>query len=83
MAAVSSGVNARRSKMTRTIGDASAIRPTVAGTFNIIISVIPSAIVRRMPARSFCAACRDTAGIAAVAIDTPNSPIGRYIRRNA
>ena len=83
MAAVSAAVNASRSKSSCTIGVASTARPIVAGTLSISISDSPSATVVRIAADSLAATCRDTAGMIAVAIDTPNRPIGRYIRRNA
>ena len=55
----------------------------MAGTLSI--SIIRSALdsVARMPARSSRAAALDIVGIAAVAIDRPKSPIGRYMMRNA
>ncbi len=36
-----------------------------------------------MRPKSRSATMREIAGVAAVAIETPNKPIGRYIRRNA
>ena len=76
-------VNRSRSSSNSTIGWASTISPIVAGTFSISIIRRPVEIVRRIAARSSAAACREMSGSAAVAIDTPKSPIGRYIRRNA
>ena len=55
----------------------------MAGTFRTIIIAMACAAVRRIPASSPTAAKRDTAGSAAVAMDTPNSPMGRYINLNA
>ena len=69
--------------MTATIGCASTIRPTVAGTFSSSINEIAPASVERMRAKLPSATNRDTAGVDAAAIDTPNRPIGRYISRNA
>ena len=59
------------------------MRPTVAGTFSTSISDSPSASVERTAAVSSRAACRETAGTVAVAIETPKRPVGRYISRNA
>ena len=80
---MSAGAKLPRSKMTCTIGSASTINPTSAGTISISIMRSASAIVRRIPSASFSAACRETAGNVAVAIDTPNRPIGTYISRKA
>ena len=65
------------------IGPARHMSPNVAGTFSI--SIIRSACETslRTPCMSSAAAWRVMPGIAAVAIDTPNRPIGRYIKRNA
>ena len=48
-------------------------------------SIRPSAFasVERIRAKSCSATIREMAGVAAVAIETPNKPIGRYISRNA
>ena len=40
-------------------------------------------MVRRSAATSAAAASREISGSAAVPIETPNRPIGRYISRNA
>ena len=59
------------------------MRPAVAGTFSISIMRRPADTVSRTSATIARAACRDSVGSAAVAIDTPNRPIGRYMSRNA
>ena len=51
------------------------------GTFSI--NMANPAAVLRIPAKSSTAACTDTAGSDAVAIETPNRPMGKYIGRNA
>ena len=80
---MSAGVDCPRSKITETIGAASTIRPTVAGTLSISIIRRLLEMVARMPRASAWAAKLEIAGTAAVAIDTPKRPIGRYISRNA
>ena len=72
-----------RSKITRTIGSASTISPSVAGTFKVSISATAEARVERIRGASAVAASRDIAGVVAVAIDTPKRPIGKYINRKA
>jgi hypothetical protein len=57
--------------------------PTVAGTFSISIIRSADDIVRCIPMLSPSLARRAISGSAAVAIETPKSPIGRYISRNA
>ena len=77
-------VNAPRSKMTRTIGVGQ--HHQADGRRHVQHQHQRQAVGdrRRAPPRSSsCAACRDTAGSVAVAIETPNSPIGRYISRKA
>jgi hypothetical protein len=69
--------------MSATIGDARTIRPTAAGIVSISIMRSALEIVCRTPANSDCAAYRDTAGSVAVAIETPNRPMGRYMSLNA
>ena len=83
VAAVSAGVNRPRSSSSDTIGRASTIRPTVAGTFSISIMRSPLEIVRRIAPASAATAWRAMSGSAAVAIEMPKSPIGRYISLNA
>ena len=82
VAAVSAGVKAPRSKISATMGVASAIRPMVAGTLSISISRMPLDSVRRMAGKSPRAASADNVGSDAAATETPNSPIGRYISLN-
>ena len=65
------------------MGSARAIRPTIAGTFSMSISRSALDTDRRMAGMSSTAAWRATSGSDAVAIDTPNMPIGRYMSRNA
>ena len=65
------------------MGSASTISPTIAGTPSMSIMRRALETVRRMPSGSFSAAERATAGSVAVAIETPNRPIGRYMSRNA
>ena len=83
MPAVFVAVTLWYSTSSSTIGPASAISPKVAGTFSI--SIIRSACETslRTPSMLSAAAWRVMPGIAAVAMDTPKMPIGRYIRRNA
>jgi hypothetical protein len=83
VADVSAGVKFPRSRSSATIGCARTIRPMVAGTLSIIIRRRASETVRRIAGRSDAPAWREISGSAAVPIDTPNSPIGRYIMRNA
>ena len=66
-----------------TIGPARQIRPNVAGMFSISIMRSACETSLRTPSTSSAAAWRVMPGMAAVAIDTPNSPIGRYINRKA
>ena len=83
VAAVSPGPKFPRSRSSDTIGRARTISPTVAGTLSISIRRSASDTVRRTAGRSDAAACREISGSAAVPMDTPNNPIGRYINRNA
>ena len=83
MAAVSCGVKLPRSKISATIGPASAASPTVAGTLTTSMRRSARDTASRMPSTSSRAAWRETTGSVAVAMDTPNSPIGRYMTRNA
>ena len=54
-----------------------------AGTFSISISDTPLATVSRTASSLRSVACRDTTGNTAVAMETPNKPIGSDINRNA
>ena len=83
MAAVSAAVKLPCWKMSSTIGAASTMRPSVAGTFSASIRPIAEAIVDRILTMSDSAASRDNAGVDAAAIDTPKRPIGRYMMRTA
>ena len=55
----------------------------VAGTFSISIIRRAPETARRIAGRSAAVAWRAMSGSAAVAIDTPKRPIGKYIRRKA
>jgi hypothetical protein len=57
--------------------------PTAAGTLSINIRRSAPVTVRRIDVRSAAAAWRAISGSAAVAIDTPNSPIGTHNSRDA
>ena len=74
--------HARRSR--RTIGTPSAISPNVAGTVERQHEAHRvRQRLRAAPAMSPRAACCDISGSDALAIATPNRPIGRYMMRNA
>ena len=65
------------------MGRPRTINPTIAGTFSMSIMRIARETVSRMPVSSSRAACCETVGKAAVAIETPKSPIGKYMIRKA